>query len=99
MKKVLLKDLNQFKEWQKIAIRGVDDHAKLTIVVMAPPFEYPVVLIWSIIEQQVDDGDGNHALNDKFDYKYIYVGDFPVKSIKHGTYVYQIFQTGDPSDI
>ena len=101
MRKVLLKDLAEFRQWQYSAVKGVDDAGQQAVSLMAPPVQYPVILVWSFTEQQdtnCEYGRFPNAFIDKFDHKYIYIGEFPVKHLKQGTYAYQIFQTSDYVD-
>ena len=93
MKKIVPKDLEHFHAWQAHIIRRIDDKGQMAVSTMEFPKEYPVMLVWTFYENV--DFESSDALSDVFEYKYVYVGDFPVKSIKKGTYVYQIFQTSD----
>jgi hypothetical protein len=98
MKKIVLKDLEAFHIWQARIGRGVDDKGQISVSTMAQPAEYPVIVIWSFHEEL----DLESAINvsyDRFDYKFIYIGDFPMKHLKQGTYVYQVFQTSDVFEV
>lgn len=97
MKKIVFKDEEDFHIWQCKILQGLDDFGKQSVSVMAFPIEYPCLMVWDILEEQCIDIDIRHVnqTKDVLDYKYIYIGDFPVKKIKQGTYVYQIFQTSD----
>jgi hypothetical protein len=94
MKKIVLRDFEAFYFWQVKISRGVDDKGQLCVSTMDHPVEYPVLIVWSFHEEP----DRESAINvsfDKFEYKFVYIGDFPIKRIKKGTYVYQVFQTSD----
>lgn len=99
MRKILLKNLAEFREWQRLAIKGIDDMAQRQVSLMAPPFEYPTILVWSFKEELDNEARFPNEFVDKLEHKYIYIGDFPVRHLKRGTYAYQIFQTSDCADI
>jgi len=95
MKLAVFNDKEDFHAWQHRNSRGVDSQCQQSISVMAFPIEYPCVMVWSIHE--VCDIDSPHPYEpmDILHYKYVYLSDFPVKKIKKGVYLYQIFQTSD----
>jgi len=95
MKKIILTSVEQFHSWQARAIQGVDDKGQMAVSTMSLPLQYPVILIWAFTEQIDLDTTLHCQTADIFDYKYIYIMDFPVKHLKRGTYVYQIFQTSN----
>jgi hypothetical protein len=98
MKKIVLRDLEAFNIWQARISQGVDDKGQISVSTMAQPAEYPVLIVWSFHEEP----DIESAINvsfDKFEYKFVYIGDFPIKCLKRGTYVYQVFQTSDVCEV
>jgi hypothetical protein len=97
MKLASLKDQEDFHAWQLKNSRGVDERCQQAISIMAFPIEYPCVIVWDIREEQNFDVDVRHpnAITDVLRYKYVYIGNFPMKRLKKGTYVYQVFQTSD----
>ena len=99
MKKILLKDLEHFHAWQAKTIKKIDNDAQVDVSVMPQPAEYPVILVWDFHEDFDVDSRHPNQPKDVFSYKYIYLGDFPMKCIKRGTYVYQVFQTNDVCEV
>ena len=95
MKKIVLKAIEHFHAWQAKAIQGVDDKGQMAVSTMELPKEFPVILVWAFTEQIDWETSIPNQTGDVFNYKYVYIEDFPVRNIKHGTYVYQIFQTSD----
>jgi len=95
MKKITLKDKESFHAWQARAVQGVDDKGQMAVSTMGEPATFPVILVWGFTEQIDLSTTIPNQTTDVFDYKYIYISDFPVRNIKYGTYVYQIFQTND----
>ncbi len=98
MKSIVFKDKEDFHAWQCKTVRGLDTHAQESIDTMEFPAEYPCVMVWDIHE--ICDIDSRHPneLMDVLYYKYVYLDHFPVKRIKQGLYVYQVFQTSDCCD-
>ena len=96
MKKIVLKDREQFHAWQARAVQGVDDKGQMAVSTMSLPSAYPVMLVWGFTEQVDLDTAIPNQTTDVFDYKYVYISDFPLRNIKHGTYVYQVFQMSEP---
>lgn len=98
MKKIVLKDLQHFRDWQTEVSRNIGDSGQRAVSDMEPPAEYPVILIWSI-DEMMDFESQTFEYYDRLQFQYVYVGDFPVKQIKRGRYVYQIFETSDVCDV
>lgn len=98
MKKKLIKDILEFRSWQSNTCDLVDEKCQRVITMIQPPNEFPVIICWNIIEL-IDFESCGCGVTDKFDFTYIYLGNFPVKNVKKGTYVYQVFQTGDVCDV
>ena len=95
MKKVVIRDIESFHAWQARTVKSVDDKCQMAISTIPYPREYPIVLVWNIREESDIESTFPNALTDIFEYKYIYIGDFPVRCIKKGIYIYQVFQTND----
>lgn len=100
MKKQLFKSHEEFRAWQAKNARGVDEHCMQDINDMYEPSQYPCVMVWSIQEEYDSDIDARYpnALIDVLHFKYIYISHFPVKRIKRGLYVYQVFETSNCRD-
>lgn len=92
-----LKNAEDFHDWQLKHSQGVDKYCQRAISIMAFPLEYPCVMIWDIHKESDFDSDSHrpYMVIDVLHYKYVYIGHFPTKRLKHGTYVYQVFQTSD----
>ena len=97
MKKLLLRNIEQFRSWQFELCRKVDCGAQHAINTMASPEHYPVVLVWLLYET-TDMKHGNFQATDQLDYCYVYIDTFPVKELKRGMYVYQVARTSEGLD-
>lgn len=98
MKKKLIRDILEFRSWQSELGKKSCEYAQEAIIKMLPPSEYPVIISWTLNEL-IDFESQCFEPFSKLEYIYIYLGNFPVKNIKHGRYVYQVFQSDDVCDI
>lgn len=98
MKKILLKDILEFRSWQSKACSTIGECGQKALLEMEAPTEYPCVLCWSIAELMTFESHCFETV-DKLQYQYIYLGNFPLKNVKRGTYVYQVFQTDGVCDV
>ena len=94
MKKILFKDIASFRSWQFEISKGLSGDEQRAVSTMNCPSHFPVILIFEFI-QTTDCASQTFNLFDKLEYVYIYIGDFPVKEIKTGSYVYQMVKTNE----
>ena len=94
MKKILLKDLEHFRSWQREVARVLDDTGQNLVSSMPTPDHYPVVLVWTVFEF-LDYKYTSMATKDKIEYNFVYIDTFPVKELKRGMYVYQLVKTDE----
>lgn len=92
LEKALFKDTIEFREWQACLAREVTTSCQKSIFDMPLPSEYPFVVCWRVTEVR-DLESESFEFHDKLEYEYVYLGDFPVKNIKQGYYLYQLFHT------
>lgn len=91
MKKILLKDIEHFRAWQREVCRTLDGDAQRHVSLMPLPEHYPMVLVWTVYEIT----STALAPEDKLEYNYVYIDTFPVKEISRGVYVYQMLKTDE----
>lgn len=97
MKKIVIKSLQNFREWQSEVSKNIGGSGQWAVSNMDLPVEYPVILIWSI-DEMIDFESQSFDYYDRLQFQYVYIGNFPIRQIKRGRYVYQIFQTSDVCD-
>lgn len=90
MKKLLLKDISSFRTWQFDTSKGLDSAGQRAVSTVSCPSHFPVLLVFEFT-QTIDTFDSL----DKLEYVYVYIGDFPVKEVKTGIYIYQVVKTNE----
>ena len=94
MKKILLKDLEHFRAWQREVSRTLDSGGQRLVSFMPLPDHYPMVLVWTVYDF-IDTKSSLSTYDDRVEYNYVYIDTFPVKEIKRGTYIYQMVRTDE----
>ncbi len=94
MKKILLKNLDDFRRWQFANSKVVDEKCQIDISKMELPRHFPFLLVWTFSEI-INFETRFHEPFDHFEYEYVYIDSFPMKEIKTGTYVYQMVRTDE----
>ena len=92
LEKSLFKEPSEFRDWQACLAREVTPSCQKSIFDMPLPEEYPFVVCWKIAEVRDLESD-SFEIQDKLEFEYIYLKDFPMKDIKKGIYLYQIYHT------
>ena len=98
LEKALFRDPVEFREWQACLAREVTISCQKSVFDMPLPTEYPFVVCWRVTEVR-DLESESFEMQDKLQYEYVYLADFPVKNIKRGDYVYQVFHTENFADV